>query len=60
MHDGGLEHSLMKKKRFSCFSPHFLCSAISDLDLGTLKMLIRVCFQDVLQPAVYQFVPAMI
>ena len=31
----------------------FLCSAISDLDLGTLKMLICVCFQDVLQQAVY-------
>ena len=31
----------------------FLCSAISDLDLGTLKMLIRVCFHNVLQPAVY-------
>ena len=24
----------------------FLCSAISDLDLGILKMLIRVCFRD--------------
>ena len=31
----------------------FLCSAISDLDLGILKMLIRVCLRDVLQPAVY-------
>ena len=31
----------------------FLYSAISDLDLGILKMLIRVCFCDVLQPAVY-------
>ena len=28
----------------------FLCSAIPDLDLGILKMLIRVCFHDVLQP----------
>ena len=26
----------------------FLCSAIPDLDLGILKMLIRVCFRDVL------------
>ena len=31
----------------------FLCSAIPDLDLGTVNMLIRVCFRDVLQPAVY-------
>ena len=31
----------------------FLCSAIPDLDLGILKMLIRKCFQDALQPAVY-------
>ena len=31
----------------------FLYSAISDLDLGILKMLIRVCFCDVLQPGVY-------
>ena len=38
----------------------FLCSAIPDLDLGIIKMLIRVCFRDALQPAVYQFVPGMI
>ena len=31
----------------------FLCSAIPDLDLVILKMLIRVCVRDVLQPAVY-------
>ena len=31
----------------------FLCSAILDLDLGILKMLIRLCFHDALQPAVY-------
>ena len=31
----------------------FLCSGIPDLALGKLKMLIRVCFRDVLQPAVY-------
>ena len=30
-----------------------LCFAIPDLDLGILKMLIRVCFRDVLQPGVY-------
>ena len=30
----------------------FLCSAIPDLDLGILKMLIRACFRDVLQLAV--------
>ena len=34
------------------FSP-FLRYAIPDLDLGMLKMLLRVCFRDVLQPAVY-------
>ena len=38
----------------------FLCSAIPDLDLEIIKMLIRVCFRDVLQPAVYYFVPCMI
>ena len=31
----------------------FLCSGIPDLALGILKMLIRVCFRDVFQPAVY-------
>ena len=31
----------------------FLCSVIPDLDLGILKILIRVCFGDVLQPKVY-------
>ena len=31
----------------------FLCSAIPDLDLEIIKMLIRVCFRDVLQPVVY-------
>ena len=30
-----------------------LCSAILDLDLGIIKMVIRVCFRDVLQPPVY-------
>ena len=37
----------------------FLCSAIPDLDLGILKMLIHVCFRDVLQPAVYYFFSGM-
>ena len=49
LHDGDLEHSLIKEK----YRSSFLCSAIPDLDLGILKMLIRVCFRDVLQPAVY-------
>ena len=31
----------------------FLCSAIPDIDLGILKLLIRVYFRDILQPAVY-------
>ena len=31
----------------------FLCSAFLDLDLGILKMLIRVCFRDVLQLAAF-------
>ena len=31
----------------------FLCSAIPDLDLEILKMLIRVCFCVVLHPGVY-------
>ena len=31
----------------------FLYSGIPDLALGILKMLIRVCFRNVLQPAVY-------
>ena len=31
----------------------FLCSAIPYLDLGILKMLIRVCFRGVLQPGAY-------
>ena len=31
----------------------FLCSGTTDLALGILKMLFRVCFRDVLQPWVY-------
>ena len=47
LHDGDLEHSLMT----SLFT--FLCSGILDLALGILMLLIRVCFWDALQPAVY-------
>ena len=55
LHDGDLEHSrLMKKKKdFQMFFFPFLFSAIPNLDLGILKMLLRVCFRDTLQPAVY-------
>ena len=55
LHDANLEHSLMNEKKNRCplfFFP-FLCSGIPDLTLGILKMPIRVCFRDVLQPAVY-------
>ena len=38
----------------------FLCSGIPDLALGILRMLIGVCFRDVLQPAFYQSVSGMI
>ena len=38
----------------------FLCSGIPDLALGIFTMVIRVCFRDVLQQIVYQFVPGMI
>ena len=31
----------------------FLCSGILDFALGILKMLIRLCFRDVLQPTNY-------
>ena len=55
LHAGDLEHSLMKEKKIGLhmlfFS--FLSSAIPDLDLGILNMLIRVCFRDVLQPGAY-------
>ena len=55
LHDGDLEQSLMKVKKidFHMFSFPCLCSALSDSDLGILKMLIRVCFRHVLQPAIY-------
>ena len=54
LHDADLEYSLMKEKKIDIhmlFFP-FLCSGIPDLALGILKMLIRVKFRDVLQPAV--------
>ena len=55
LHDADLEHSLMKEKKIDVhmFLFRFLCSGIPDLALGILKMLIRVCFRDVLQPGVY-------
>ena len=37
-----------------------LFSGFPDLALGILKMPIRVCLHDVLQPAVYLFVPGVI
>ena len=61
LHDFSLEHSLIKEKIdvYMFFFP-FLCSGISDLALGILKMLIRVCFRGVLQPTVCLFVPGMV
>ena len=53
LHDGDLEQSHERKKMIFMFFFLFLYSAISDLDLGILKVLIRVCFQGVLQPPVY-------
>ena len=55
MHDGDLEHSLLKQKKIdvNMFFFPFSCSGIPDLALGILKMLICICFRDVLQPAVY-------
>ena len=51
-HAGDLEHSLMKEKKIGLhmFFFSFLCSAIPGLNLGILKMLIRVCFPDAFQP----------
>ena len=54
MHDGDLEHCLTEKKiDVHMIFISFLYSGIPDLALGILKMLIHVCFHDVLQPAVY-------
>ena len=46
LHAGDLEHSLMKEKKIGLhmFFFSFLCSAIPDLDLEVLKMLICVVF----------------
>ena len=44
---------MKEKKGLHLFLLSFLCSAIPDLDLGILQMLIRVCFRDVLQSGVY-------
>ena len=54
LHDGDLQQNLTKEKvDVNIFFFPFLCSGIPDLALGNLKMLIRVCFCDVLQPAVH-------
>ena len=63
LHDADLERSLMKERKIyyvRVFFFQFLCYGIPDLALGILKMLIRVCFRDVLQPAAQQFFPGMI
>ena len=53
LHDGDLEPCLMEEKNIDVhmifFS--FLYSGISDTALGILKMLIRVCFRDLIQPS---------
>ena len=43
---------MQEKNDLHMFFFPFLCSFIPDLDLRILKMLIRVYFRDVLQPAV--------
>ena len=55
LHAADLEHSPTKETKIGLhmFFFSFLYSAVPDLDLGILKMLIRVCFHDVLQPGVY-------
>ena len=53
LHDSDLEHFLIKEKNIDVcmFFLPFICSDIPGLALGILKMLIRVCFRDALQPA---------
>ena len=53
MHDGDLEQCLIKEKKIDVymFLFPFICSGIPGLATGILKMLIRVCFPDALQPA---------
>ena len=48
LHDGDLKH-ILTIYVYMFFFPFFF-SGVPDLALGTLKMLIRVCFRDVLQP----------
>ena len=53
LHDADLEHSLLKEKIYiHMFFCPFFCSGIPSLASVILKMLIRVYFCDVLQPAV--------
>ena len=53
LHDADLKQSHERKKVYvHVFFFPFSCSDIPDLALGILKMLIRVYFRDVLQPAV--------
>ena len=57
LHSANKAHSLKKEKKsyiHMFLSP--ILHVIPDLTLGILKMLIPMCFWDVLQPAVYQFV----
>ena len=61
--DADLEHSLKplkRQKNMLCLSLHFICFCFQDLALGILKMINCLCFCDVLQPAIKQFVPVMI
>ena len=54
LHDGDLEHCLMEEKnRCSYDFLLILYSAIPGTVLRILKMLIPVCFRDLLQPAGY-------
>ena len=54
LHDDDLVHKVIKEKKIDLHIGFtFLHSAIPDLDLGILKMLIRLCFRDVLQSGVY-------
>ena len=40
-------------------SLHFICSGTPDFVFGILKILIPLCFQEVLQPAIEQFATCM-
>ena len=56
LHDTDIEQFHERKKiDIHMFFFPFLCSRIPDLALGILKMLIRVSFRDVLQPADFNF-----